>query len=90
MFRTDLGAALGDVAVTETVLLLSFSPTVKSIQWVHIKLSQADEKSRASKCFLVLLVISDNVASVLTEKTFDAFAELLAPLNIDLSHPVFP
>ena len=34
-------------------------------------------------------MITDDMAGVLAEEAFDAFAELLASLNIDLLHTVF-
>ena len=35
VFRTDLGAALGDVAVTDPKNILEFLETIDRVQWVH-------------------------------------------------------
>ena len=35
VFRTDLGAALGDVAVSDPKNILEFLETIDRVQWVH-------------------------------------------------------
>ena len=56
---------------------------------MHIQFGDTDKETRPRKGLLVLFVITDNMAGVLTEETFDAFAELLTPLNIYLLHTEF-
>src|SRR3954464_8723039 len=72
--RADLGAALGDVAVAQAELLLRRLPPVPHVQRVHVELRQPDEEARAGEGLLVLLVVTDDVAGVLTEVALDALA----------------
>src|SRR5207302_139977 len=43
-FGTHLGAALGDVAVAEPLVLLRHLPAVESVEWMHVELGVADEE----------------------------------------------
>jgi hypothetical protein len=83
-FRADLGAALGDVAVAEAELLEGEPPAVQGVERMHLELGQAHDEARAGEVGLVLLVFADDVADVLAEEAFDALAELLDAVDIDL------
>src|SRR6202034_1909905 len=84
----DLGAALGDVAHAEPGLLSDQLAAVVGVERVHLELGEADEEPGPGVVGLVLLVISDDVADVLAHEALDALAELLTPLDVDLSHAI--
>src|SRR5664279_5218176 len=76
--RTDLGAALGDVAHPDALLRLGELPPIgPRIQWMHVQLGGPDEEARPGERSLVVLVIPRDVADVLAQETLDALAELL-------------
>src|SRR5579875_3908326 len=84
VLRTDLGAALGDVAVADPLVLLRHALAVLRVERVHVELGGADEEPRPGERGLVLLVVTDDVTGVLAEVALDALAELLAALDVDL------
>ena len=87
MLWADLGAALGYIAHSKSMFFLSFLLTIlEQIKWMHIKFCNSNKESWASKRLLILFVIANYVTGVLAEETFDAFAELLAALDIYLIH----
>src|SRR2546430_5741690 len=49
---------------------------------VHLQTRDAHKKARPRELFL-LVVLAQNVANVLAEKTFDALAELLDAVHVD-------
>src|SRR5262249_31087080 len=74
----DLGAALGDVAEAQPVLLLRLhGTTVERVQRMHIEFGLAHQVARARERLLVLFVITHHVAGVLAQEALDALAELL-------------
>ena len=83
-----LGAALGDVAHPEAHALAQQLPAVVGVERMRLELHVADEHAGAGVMGLVVLVVPDHVADVLAHEAFDALAELLAPLDVDLHHPV--
>ncbi|CAM5408547.1 hypothetical protein STENM223S_09196 [Streptomyces tendae] len=90
---TDLGAALGDVAVAEAVVVLGGAGAVQAgvtggVQRVHVQLGDAHEEARAREGGLVLLVVAHHVAGVLAQEALDALAELLRAVHVLLHHPV--
>src|SRR6476469_6624068 len=89
VLRAHLGAALGDVAVAQAVLFdgLLRAPGTR-VERVHGQLGLAHEVARPGERGLVLLVVAHHVAGVLAQVALDALAELLAPLDVDLLHPV--
>jgi hypothetical protein len=90
VFRADLGAALGDVALAQAVLLLRLAAPVQSVQRMHFQLGDPHQVPRAGERLFVLIVVADDVADVLAQGAFDALTELLRALHVDLCHPVFP
>src|ERR1035437_4044461 len=86
VFGADLGAALGDVAKADAVRLLQLWQTIFCVKRVHFQRGGIDQKARADE-FVVLVVVAQNVADVLTEKTFDALAEFLHAVHVFLLHP---
>jgi len=74
----NFGTALGDVTHSKAMLFLrALLAVTQDIEWVHIKLSNSDEEARSSKGLLILFVIANNVAGILTQEAFDALTELL-------------
>ena len=83
-----LGAALGDVALAQALLLLQELTPVVDVERVHLELRRPCEEAGAGEGGLVLLVVADHMAHVLAQVALDALAELLTPFDIDLLHPV--
>lgn len=78
MFWADLSTTLRDVTHAEAMLFLGALFTIaEHIQWVHIELCDADKEARPCKGLLILFVITDYVAGILAQETFDALAEFL-------------
>src|SRR5262245_19417020 len=88
VFGTHLRTTFRDVAQTKARLLLRQPLAVVGVERVHVEFGKPDEEPRAREALLVLIVVADHVAGVLTEEALDALAELLRPLDIDLRHPV--
>jgi len=76
MLGTNISATLGDVTKTDTLRLLQFGHTILGVKRVHLQRGSVNEEARADE-FLVLVMVTQNVADVLAEKTFDALAEFL-------------
>src|SRR3990170_2520443 len=84
VLRTDLGAALRDVAVADARRFAYQLRAVDGIQRVHLQLRQPHQEARPEEARLVLRVVPDHVADVLAEEALDALAELLAAVDIHL------
>src|SRR6202041_2054010 len=82
-----LGAALRDVAHAQAAVVRQLAAVV-DVEGVHLELGEADEEAGPGVLGLVLLVVADDVADVLAHEALDALTELLAPLDVDLLHPV--
>ena len=82
----DLGAALGDVAVADAVLVLELGHAVLGVERVHLELGRVDEEARADE-LLVLAVIAKDVADILAEEALDALPEFLDAVDVALRHP---
>jgi len=85
---THLGAALGDVAVTEPELLLRQLLAIQCVEWVHVELSDTHEDSRTREVLLVLAVVAHRVTGVLAQEALNALAEFLRALDVNLLHAV--
>src|SRR5438093_7247465 len=86
VFRANLCAALGDVAIADSLFVSQFVSTIFSIQRMHLQRSDVDQKPRSNES-LVHLVIAQHVADVLAKKAFDAFTEFLHTIDVLLLHP---
>src|SRR3990170_6214852 len=84
VLRTDLGAALRDVAVADPRRLADQFRAVDGVQRVHHQLRQPHQEARPEEARLVLRMVPDHVADVLAEEALDALAELLAAVDIHL------
>src|SRR5262245_33873938 len=76
-------AALGDVAVPDPGRLLEVARARRDVEGMHLQAGDADEEAGAGEAVL-LLVIAQHVADVLTEEALDALAELLYPVDVRL------
>jgi tRNA G46 methylase TrmB len=64
------------------MFILGGDPTINTllacgIERVHVQFRDPHKKTRSSKSLLILFVISDHMACILTEETLYTFSELL-------------
>src|SRR5438552_10009043 len=85
-FGTNLGAALGDVAEADPAFMAQVIAPICFVERMHLVNRGAHEHRRAHE-LLVLVVRAQHVTHVLAQEAFDAFAELLRPLDFELIHP---
>src|SRR5262245_1462331 len=81
VFGANLGAALGDVAQTDTELLTQHVSAVAIVERMHFEAGDAHKEARPAESVL-LLVVAQHVADVLAEEALDALAELLDPIGL--------
>src|SRR5437879_1862310 len=86
LLRTDLRAALGDVAHADPGARLDQLQPVIAIQRMHLQSREADKEPRPSKAAFVALMVADDVADILAQEAFDALVELLDPVHVILEH----
>ncbi len=86
LFRADLRAALGDVAIAHTEGVRQVLGAVLGVERIHLERRSVDEEPRADE-FMVQPVVAQDVADVLAEEALDALPELLHPLGVGLRHP---
>src|SRR6266508_282351 len=86
VLRSDLGAALRDIAKADSGLGPGQLEPVVGVQRVHFELGDPHDEARAGEGRLVLRVVADDVADVLAQEALDALPELLAPLHVGLGH----
>src|ERR1017187_597824 len=82
---THWPATSSDVAVTDVVRVPQIADAVFGIERMHFECGSIDEQTRADK-LVVLMVLSQDVAHVLAEKTLDTLAKLLYALDVGLLH----
>src|SRR5438105_3872031 len=70
-FRTNFGAAFGDVAVTDAMRLLQLLQPLFRVERMHLQGGDMDEKARSDELFLQLMV-AQHMANILAKITFDA------------------
>ena len=85
MFRADIRAALGDVAVPYAVGLPELADTVFAVQRVHFKRGRMNQEARADEAIVEMMLAKD-VTDVLAEKALDALPEFLHAVDISLQH----
>src|ERR1700682_5709535 len=86
VLRAHLGAAFGYVAVADTGISLEQRPAVEHVLRMHLEAGDADHRSGTVEGALQV-VGSQDVAHVLAQEAFDAFAKLHHPLDVLLLHP---
>lgn len=89
VFGADFGTAFGDVAESGAEFIFNFWDAVFGVQRVHFERRQPDHKPRAHE-FVLAFVVAQDVTDILTQETFDAFAEFLDALHVALVHAVLP
>ena len=85
MLRANLGTALRNIAVPDSIAMTQVRQTILGIQWVHFEGGCVYEESGANE-LVVLVVIANHMTHVLTQEALNALAELLRPLDISLRH----
>lgn len=85
MFRAHLGAALGDIAVANTVAILEVADAVFRIERMHLQRRGVHQEARSNE-FVFLVMVTDDVADILAQEAFNALAELLHAVNVLLVH----
>ena len=86
LFRADVGATLGDVAVTDTEGVREVLGTILGVERIHLQRGGVDEVPRADE-FVVQPMVAQDVTDVLAKEALDALPELLNPLGVRLRHP---
>ena len=71
--------------IADAVRLLEFRQAVLGVERVHLQRGGVNEKARTDE-LIVLVMVAQDVADVLAEKTFDALAELLHAVDVRLLH----
>src|SRR6266513_2127097 len=85
-FRADLGAALRDVAEADPAFMAQVLAAIHVIQRMHL-IDRRPHQHRGTDELLVLVMRAQDVADILAQEAFDAFPELLRPLDFELIHP---
>ena len=83
VLRANLGATLGDVAVTDAVTFFQLVGSIEDVERMHLELRGVNQKSRAHE-LLVELMIAKNVADILAQKALDALPEFLNAVHVGL------
>src|SRR5690348_13227264 len=82
-FGTDLGATLSDVAEADAERFFQERSARSGVERMHFEAGDADEKSGAA-VFAMLGMVAKDVANVLAEETFNAFAKFLSAVHVVL------
>ncbi len=85
MFWAHLGAALGDIAVANTVAILEVADAVFRIEWMHLQRRGVHQEARPDE-FIFLVMVADDVADILAQEALNALAELLHAVDVLLVH----
>ncbi len=88
MLRANLGTAFGNIAVTYTGLFSQKFFSVLGVKRVHFELRYFYQHTRTEE-FILFIVVSENMAHVLAQVTFDAFPKFLASFHVLLIHCPF-
>src|SRR5260370_2016421 len=85
LLGTNLRAAFRDVAKSETELILQQPGAVAAVERMHFESGDSNEETRTCELFF-LVVFAKNMTDVLAEKAFDALAELLYAVHVQLGN----
>jgi hypothetical protein len=85
VFRANFCATLRDVAVTNALGVSQFLDAILGVERMHFERGHVNEKARPDK-FVIHLVIAQDMANILAEKTFDALSKFLNAIDILLLH----
>ncbi len=83
VLRTDLGAALGDVAIADPELFLERRHAIGHIQRMHLQRGGVDEVTRPDE-LVVLVMVAQHVTDVLAQEALDALPKLLHAIHVAL------
>src|SRR5437773_935570 len=86
VFRTDLRAAFGDVAIADALRLAQLFETVLGVERMHLERRRVHEEAWTDELF-VEVVVPQHVADVLAEEAFDALTKLLNTIDVLLGDP---
>ena len=84
-FRANFAATFRNIAVADPLRPPKLLNSVFSIERMHFKGGDVNEKPRTNE-FVMLPVVPQNVTNVLAKKALDAFPEFLHPIDILLFH----
>ena len=85
MFRANFRAALGDVAITDAVVVLQIRDAIFGIERMHFQRSGVQQEAGSDE-LVMLVMIAQHMANVLAEKTLDALSEFLYAIDVFLHH----
>src|SRR5207244_202523 len=85
VLRTDLRAALCDVAETDPSVPFEQRSAIESVFWMHLQARDTGHEPRSVEDAFIV-VVSQHVADGLAEEALDAFAELGDTVDITLLH----
>lgn len=84
-FRTDFCTAFGNIAEADALRLAQVREPVFGIERMHFQSGSVNEKSRTDE-FLMKVMVAKDVADILAQEAFDAFAKFLDTIHIALVH----
>ena len=85
IFRANLSATFRDVAEADSQIILEQASAIERIKRMKLEAGHTNKKARPAECFLFVMLAND-VANVLAQKAFDAFAEFLDAVDVDLGN----
>ena len=85
VFRANFRAALGDVAITDAVVVLQIRDAILGIERMHFQRSGVHQEAGSDE-LVVFVMIAQHMANILAEKTLDALSEFLNAVNVFLHH----
>ena len=88
VFRAHLGAAFGDVAQPDAVVLPPWSRRSKPSSGCMASSACRMKNAQPGVPGLVVLAVTDHTTHVLAQPALDALAELLAAPDVDVHHPI--
>ena len=83
MLGANSGATFCYIAVADSLRFSEFRDAIFNIERMHLQRRCIYQKTRPYK-FIVEMMLPKNMADILAEKTFDALAKFLNPLDITL------
>src|SRR5688500_17504509 len=86
VFRADLRAALGDVAVPDRLAVLQVLEPVLGVERVHLERRRIDEVAWTAE-LRVFVVVPEHMTDVLAQEALDALPEFLHAIDVLLLHP---
>ena len=79
------GAAFGDVAVSDAVLLLELDGPALGVEGMHLQRRDINQETGSDE-LIVFPMVAQNVANILAKKALDALPKFLHAINVLLLH----